>query len=126
MRVVMVGAALLLAVPWGAAQMQSTQTGAPPATQQPGALPSIDHPAGVPDGGLDADMRARMEQQRLKAVNDDRHKRLAADVDRLVALTSELKMDVDKTTKDELSVDVIKKAQEIEKLAHDVQSRMRN
>ncbi len=93
----------------------------PPNTGSPTALPPLDSP-NVPDGG----MRARMEGERVKALNDDRHKRLAADVDRLVELTNELKTDVDKTTKDELSVDVIKKAQEIEKLAHDVQSRMKN
>jgi len=71
-------------------------------------------------------MRARMEEQRVKAMNDDRHKRLSADVDKLLSLTNELKSDVDKANKDELSIDVIKKAQEIEKLAHDVQSRMKN
>jgi hypothetical protein len=37
-----------------------------------------------------------------------------------------LKTDVNKTNKDELSLDVMRKAQEIEKLAHDVQSRMKN
>ena len=41
----------------------------------------------------------------MKAMNDDRHKKLAADVDRLLALTNELKSDVDKANKDELSVD---------------------
>ncbi|HEV2576615.1 MAG TPA: hypothetical protein VGU25_05340 [Acidobacteriaceae bacterium] len=71
-------------------------------------------------------VHAKMEQERMKAMNDDRHKKLAADVDRLLALTNELKTDVDKTNKDELSVEVIKKAGEIEKLAHDVQSRMKN
>lgn len=89
----------------------------------PTGLPPLDAPAGdaEPDGGA----RARMEHERLKSLNDDRHKRLAADVDRMVELTNELKADVDKTNKDELSIEVIKKAQEIEKLAHDVQSRMK-
>lgn len=71
-------------------------------------------------------LRVKMDEERMKAMNDDRHKKLAADVDKLVSLTNELKTDVDKTNKDELSVEVIKKAQEIEKLAHDVQSRMKN
>jgi hypothetical protein len=96
----------------------------PPATgSPPSMLPSLDAPVTtVPDGG----MHARMEAERVKAANDDRHKRLSADVDKLLELTNELKTDVDKTNKDELSLDVIKKAQEIEKLAHDVQSRMKN
>lgn len=71
-------------------------------------------------------LRVKMDEERMKAMNDDRHKKLTADVDKLVSLTNELKTDVDKTNKDELSVEVIKKAQEIEKLAHDVQSRMKN
>jgi hypothetical protein len=44
----------------------------------------------------------------------------------LLALTTELKSDVDKANKDELSLDVMRKAAEIEKLAHDVQNRMKN
>jgi hypothetical protein len=98
----------------------------PPPAMQPGAatpgtLPSLDQPA------LPADpMRAHMDEERMKAMNDDRRKKLAADVDRLLVLTNELKSDVDKANKDELSVQVIRKAAEIEKLAHDVQSRMKN
>ena len=69
---------------------------------------------------------ARMDQERLKAMNEDRQKKLAADVDRLLALTNELKYSLDKTNKDQLSLEVMRKAAEIEKLAHDVQSRMKN
>lgn len=102
---------------------QHTGGGSTGAGGVPTGLPPVDAPAtGVEPND---EMRARMEHEREKAVNDDRQKRLAADVDRLVELTNELKADVNKTTKDELSVDVIKKAQEIEKLAHDVQSRMK-
>jgi hypothetical protein len=71
-------------------------------------------------------MRARMRDDSVRALNDSRHKRLEDDVAKLQALTNELKSDVDKANKDELSLDVMRKAAEIEKLAHDVQSRMRN
>lgn len=95
----------------------------PANTTQPGMLPTLDSPeAGIGDPGV----RAHMEAERMKAANDDRHKKLVADVDKLLSLTNELKTDVDKTNKDELSLDVVRKAQEIEKLAHDVQSRMKN
>ena len=57
---------------------------------------------------------------------DERRKRLIADTAKLVALTSELKAEVDNTTRDELSLDVIRKATEIEKLARDVRERMKN
>jgi hypothetical protein len=47
------------------------------------------------------------------------------DADKLVQLAAALRDDVDKTTKDEMSVPTIKKAAEIEKLAHDVKERMK-
>jgi hypothetical protein len=88
---------------------------------QPTVLPTLDRPRVIADP-----VRAHMDEERMKAMNDDRHKKLAADVDRLLSLTNELKSDVEKANKDELSVEVIRKAAEIEKLAHDVQSRMKN
>src|SRR6202051_2886657 len=60
-----------------------------------------------------------------KMRNNDRQKRLVADTDKLLALATDLKAQVDKSTKDTLSVDVIKKADEIEKLAHSVKERMK-
>ena len=48
-----------------------------------------------------------------------------ADTDKLLSLATELKQDVDKTNKNVLSVDVIKKAGEIEKLARSVKERMK-
>ncbi len=56
---------------------------------------------------------------------DERRKRLMSDTARLLALTNELKAEVDNTSRDELSLDVIRKAAEIEKLAHDVRERMK-
>ena len=61
-----------------------------------------------------------------KLREDERHKRLLADTEKLLALSTELKDEVDKTSKDELSVDVVRKAAEIEKLAHDVKERMKS
>ncbi|HTV09672.1 MAG TPA: hypothetical protein VMD97_11565 [Candidatus Aquilonibacter sp.] len=82
-------------------------------------------PAYSPDLGNSTESPADA-QLRANASSADRHKKVAADVDKLVALSNELKSEMDKTNKDELSLDVIRKAQEIEKLAHDVQSRMKN
>ncbi len=76
------------------------------------------------DGGPDP-MRDRMEEQASRNRNTERFKRMVSDTDKLLALSTELKADVDKTTKNEMSMDVIKKAAEIEKLAHDVKERMR-
>lgn len=63
--------------------------------------------------------------RQAKARNDDRQKQLVADTNKLLKLATELKAEVDKTNKDVLSVDVIKKADEIEKLAKSVKDRMK-
>ena len=64
-------------------------------------------------------------EKQVAARNDDRQKRLEADTDKLLQLATQLHEDVAKTNKNVLSVDVVKRAQEIEKLAHDVKERMK-
>jgi nitric oxide reductase activation protein len=71
------------------------------------------------------DRTAKIAIEQEKARNDDRQKRLVADTQKLLALATELKADVDRTNKDTLSVDVVKKADEIEKLAHSVKEKMK-
>ena len=57
---------------------------------------------------------------------EERRKRLLSDTAKLVELSNELHTEVEKTPKDELSMDVVRKAAELEKLAKDVKDRMRN
>jgi hypothetical protein len=59
------------------------------------------------------------------AANAERRKQIADDTARLVKLATELKAAVDKTNKDTLSLDVIRKADEIEKIAHGVKEKMK-
>jgi hypothetical protein len=66
-----------------------------------------------------------MQERQVAAVEDARHRRMIVDTDKLLELATELKDDVDKSTKNEMSVASIKKAAEIEKLAHDVKERMK-
>jgi hypothetical protein len=66
-----------------------------------------------------------IQAQQARTRNSDRQKQLVKDTDKLLVLATQLKQDVDKTNKDVLSVDVIKKADEIEKLAHSVKERMK-
>ena len=68
---------------------------------------------------------ARLQEQQAKSRNDDRQKRLADDTAKLYALAGELKDDVAKSDKNKLSIEVIKKADEIEHLAHNVKDRMK-
>jgi sRNA-binding protein len=51
---------------------------------------------------------------------------LRADTEKLYRLTQELKVEVAKSNKDTLSVGVVKKAQEIERLAKSIKERSRN
>jgi hypothetical protein len=89
----------------------------------PGQTPITPRPGGVPpDFGPSS---PKLDEQQARVRSTERQKRLVADTDKLLALATELKTDVDKTNKDILSVDVIKKADEIEKLAHSVKERMK-
>ena len=66
-----------------------------------------------------------IELRQQHARNDERQKRLVADTDKLLALATQLHDDVGKTDKNILSLDVVKRAEEIEKLAHSVKERMK-
>jgi hypothetical protein len=56
----------------------------------------------------------------------ERQAQLRIDTAKLVALITELKQQADKTDVTILSMDVVKKAQEIQKLAKSVQDKMKN
>lgn len=73
----------------------------------------------------DTPISPQTEEEQAKMRNADRQKQLVADTQRLLSLANELKADVDKSTKDTLSLDVIRKADEIEKLAHTVKEKMK-
>jgi hypothetical protein len=77
----------------------------------------------MPAGMSQPDIIRHMEQQKMRIA--ERQKRLEADTEKLVALTTALKAQVDESNKDILSVDMIKKAEEIEKLAHSVKERIK-
>ena len=67
----------------------------------------------------------KMEREREKSLNKQRQTNLQKDTDHLLQLATELKQYVDKTNEHTLSLDVIKKADEIEKLAKSVKDKMR-
>ena len=69
------------------------------------------------------EIQAQRAQQ--KAMNKDRQKKLQEDTDKLLKLATELKEYVDKTNENILSVEVIKKTDEIEKLAKSVREKMK-
>ena len=78
------------------------------------------------NNALPSESQTRIERAMIASVIAQRQSQLRIDTEKLVALTAELKQQVDKTGVNILSMDVIKKAQEIQKLAKSVQDKMRN
>jgi len=67
----------------------------------------------------------KLEHQREKAMNKQRQVALQKDTDHLLELATQLKEYVDKSNEHTLSLDVVKKADEIEKLARSVKEKMK-
>lgn len=65
------------------------------------------------------------KQELIKKENLKRQQEIKKDTDALLALATELKQYVDKTNENTLSLDVIKKAEQIEKLAKTVREKMK-
>ena len=81
-------------------------------------------PNGAPARNEDP-FAGKVAEQQARSRNTDRQKKLVSDTDKLLSLATELKQEVDKTDKNTLSVDVVKKADEIERLAHSVKEKMK-
>lgn len=67
----------------------------------------------------------KMEREQEKKLNQERQAELKRDTDKLLQLATQLKAAVDKSNENTLSLEVIKKAGEIEKLAKSVREKMR-
>ncbi|HWR34393.1 MAG TPA: hypothetical protein VN622_00815 [Clostridia bacterium] len=66
-----------------------------------------------------------LEKKLAKARKEQRFKQLKVDADKLLKLATELKQYVDKANDSILSLEVIQKADEIEKLSKSVKNKMR-
>ena len=88
--------------------------------QNPPATRDVSPPIGDED-----EARARITSDMAKKAAKERVAALKQDTDKLLKLSVELKQSVDKSDENVLSVDVIKKAEEIEKLAHSVKEKMK-
>lgn len=77
----------------------------------------------IPAGTSQPDNMRRAEQRRM--LMSERQKRLVEDTDKLLELTTALKEQMDESNKDVLSLDMVKKAEQIEKLAHSVKERIK-
>jgi hypothetical protein len=88
---------------------------------QPPPIMRPNGPVEEPGPSIPTQVQKEME----KRANAQRQAELKRDTDRLLKLSTELKDYVDKTNENVLSLEVIKKAEEIEKLAHSVKTKMK-
>jgi hypothetical protein len=65
------------------------------------------------------------KEQQEKMLSAARQKQIVADSDKLLSLATDLKAQIDKTGAGTLSVDEVKKADEIERLAHSLKARLK-
>jgi hypothetical protein len=114
------------------AAMAALTVAANPGQQTPNRDP--DKPYLLPEANRLPDVNQQMEMREQKqespqadyaAANVERKKQISDDSTQLLKLATELKTEVDKTTKDTLSLGVIRKADEIERLAHSVKEKMK-
>ncbi len=108
---------LVAAAVWtGTAQegQKQAQAGNGPPSQEAASHPSANA------GSQGATPQKASRKEKAEAAEAARKQQLADDSARLLALAIALKAEVDKTSKDTLSLTVIRKADEIEKLAHTV------
>ncbi len=74
---------------------------------------------------LENEEMRKFKKEATKKANKERQAEIQRDTEKLLKLATELKDYVGKTDENILSLDVVKKADEIEKLAHDVKEKMK-
>jgi hypothetical protein len=86
-----------------------------------GGLPPISGRNDAPDP-----LGPRLQEQQAKSRNSERQRKLVEDTARLLTLASDLKQQMGNNTRnDAMSADMVKKAEEIERLAKSVKERMK-
>ncbi len=93
---------------------ERSQTGAPPPYNG-------ESPAQHAEDVWEAQQHKAME----KKANEQRQQDIRKDTEKLLELATELKQEVDKSNENMLSLGVVKKAEEIEKLAKSVKNKMK-
>ena len=120
--------AVFTSMPFAAGAPQSQiGNGLPYPPPQPGVMPM--NRTANPTADANRLMLDSMKQQddlkRFELINLQRQQQMASDTARLLELANELKAETDKATPDTLSILDIRRAELIEKLAHNIQHKMR-
>ncbi len=82
-------------------------------------------PPGMTNVAPEMDIPPDMQREMNKRLNKERQEALKKDTDKLYQLATELKQSVDKSNENVMSLDVIRKAEQIEKLARQVKAKMK-
>ena len=93
--------------------------------QEPSQAQVAQLPRTPPEDPVEDEARRKFEHDQQKKANEERFQKLKEDTEKLVQLSGELKEYVSKANEHTLSLDVIKKAEEIERLAKSVKDKMR-
>ena len=99
------------------------RTQQPSLPQPPGPPPMGQSPTSDPYTKGDNFPTHSMADKQQKWRSEERQQKLIADTNKLLALATQLHDDVSKTDKNILSLDVVRRAEEIEKLARSVKER---
>ena len=95
----------------------------PVSGQQIHLPPAISQSQGM--GGVPVTGRDDVQKQQAQAANVQRQIEIRRDTEKMAELTQELKEYLAKADQGVVSVDVVKKAEQIEKLAHSVKSKLK-
>jgi hypothetical protein len=108
------------------------KTGRAQTQAEPGGklrMDKVDDPTPInqpPDANTQMLLRERsVKRQNFSAANTERRRQIAEDTAKLTRLAADLKDEIEKAAGDTLSIAVIRKADEIEKLAHSVKEKMK-
>jgi hypothetical protein len=113
--------ALILVV----AVLAAAQTSTAPRLDPPVSATEPMRRGRVGESEAEIQIRERMQRDAERRWNKERQAALKKDTDKLLEMATQLKQQVDKSNENILSLDVIKKADEIEKLAHSVREKMK-
>ena len=119
--IVSMACSLLFACAMPTASAQSSVTSPPLQGVGPGQQPGPRDQA----PGAEDELRIKMEKDMAKKANQERQAQLKRDTEQLLKLATDLKEEVDKSNENLLSLEVIKKAEEIERLAHSIKDKMK-
>jgi hypothetical protein len=97
-------------------------TVAPAWAQDVPATPAAQGRAPVPPSPTPAEIE--MQRHMAKQRNQERFAKIKKDTDQLLELATQLKKSVDQASEETLSLEVIRKAEQIEKLARHVRQKM--